>query len=649
MAESGADSESELYARSLCEGHQESTSSCNEQCSTSDTSVPSLLSRLKAPKPSDLARKRRTDTNPPVGKKRGRGSETYDPKTVSALERVKAYPLEPFSVSNKKLFCSGCREELSLKKSTIELHIKSTKHLKGKERLEAKEKREKDIAKALQQYDLEVHPSGETLPLSTCIHRVNVVTTLMKAGIPLSKVDSLRELLEENSHSLTDSAHLRSLVPLILQGEIDELKRDIHGKSVSIVFDGTTHVCEAFVVVLRYVDDWAIKQRVCRLMLLAKSITGEEVARQLVTILSNELSISPDKVVGAMRDRASVNNVAMRTISVIFNRLMDMPCFSHTIDHVGQHMNIPILEEFMKYWISLFSHSPKARLAWKTQTSLSVRSYSQTRWWSKFEMIHQLHDTFGDVPQFLQSAELPITTTAKLLRIIDDQPTYWKFKVELATTVDAMLPFVKATYSLEGDGPLALQAYQIVSSLYHHISLQHYPNLNAVARQLSQGSVTRENQLVAYGHACCAPAYAFFKAKFDEELRLNLFAFKTARYFSPTKVNELKPSATDLDTLSVFPFMTPNLIGDLKNELPKYLAEAEDISDQVDPLSWWKTHEEKLPTWSEACKLVLLLQPSSAAAERVFSILSSTFSSSQESSLEDYVQVSVMLQYNHHR
>lgn len=231
-------------------------------------------------------------------------------------------------------------------------------------------------------------------------------------------------------------------------------------------------------------------------------------------------------------------------------------------------MNTPILEEFMKYWISLFSHSPKARLAWKTQTGLSVRSYCPTRWWSKFEMIHQLHNTFGDVPQFLQSAELPITTTARLLRIIEDQPTYRKFKVELATTVDAMLPFVKATYSLEGDGPLALQAYQIVSSLYNHISLQHYPNLVAVAHQLSQGSVTKENQLLAYGHASCAPVYAFFKAKFDNELRPNLLAFKSARYFSPTKVNELKPSATDLDTLSVFNFMTPSLIGDLKNELP---------------------------------------------------------------------------------
>ena len=45
-------------------------------------------------------------------------------------------------------------------------------------------------------------------------------------------------------------------------------------------------------IVLHYVDnDWVIKQRVCRLMLLANSITGEEVARQLITVVATELSI----------------------------------------------------------------------------------------------------------------------------------------------------------------------------------------------------------------------------------------------------------------------------------------------------------------------------------------------------------------------
>ena len=48
-------------------------------------------------------------------------------------------------------------------------------------------------------------------------------------------------------------------------------------------------MCEVFVIVLRHVDDGAIKQKDCRLTLLAESITGEEVVRQLVTALSTEI------------------------------------------------------------------------------------------------------------------------------------------------------------------------------------------------------------------------------------------------------------------------------------------------------------------------------------------------------------------------
>ena len=155
-------------------------------------------------------------------------------------------------MSNKKLFCSGCREQISLKKSSIELHIKTLKHVRGKKRLAAKEKRQMDIAESLKKYDGEVHPSGETLPVSTRVYRVNVMTTLLKAGVPLSKLDSFRDVLEENAFSLSDSSHLRHLIPFILQ---DKISKDISGKYVAIIFDGTTHVSEAFVIVLRYIDN----------------------------------------------------------------------------------------------------------------------------------------------------------------------------------------------------------------------------------------------------------------------------------------------------------------------------------------------------------------------------------------------------------
>ena len=45
--------------------------------------------------------------------------------------------------------------------------------------------------------------------------------------------------------------------------------------------------------------------------------------------------------------------------------------------------------------------------------------------------------------------------------------------------------------------------------------------------------------------------------------------------------------------------------------------------------------------------MVALIQPLSGAVERVFSILTDTFSTQQDSSLQDYIEASLMLQYNY--
>ena len=65
-----------------------------------------------------------------------------------------------------------------------------------------------------------------------------------------------------------------------------------------------------------------------------------------------------------------------------------------------------------------------------------------------------------------------------------------------------------------------------------------------------------------------------------------------------------------------------------------------------DITEWWRNNEVSLPNWSAAAKKALLVQPSSAASERVFSLLNNCFGSKQTNSLEDYVEGTIMLQYN---
>ena len=80
--------------------------SAGSESTERNSSAVSLLSVLKAPKPSALSRKHLVLQNPPRRKKRCRGNSTHDPSNIKPMQHVKEYPDEPFIVSNSKLFCT---------------------------------------------------------------------------------------------------------------------------------------------------------------------------------------------------------------------------------------------------------------------------------------------------------------------------------------------------------------------------------------------------------------------------------------------------------------------------------------------------------------------------------------------------------------
>lgn len=60
-----------------------------------------------------------------------------------------------------------------------------------------------------------------------------------------------------------------------------------------------------------------------------------------------------------MRNRCFVNNVALRTIKIMYPDLVDIGCIAHTINFAGEKFKVPTLHDFINHWNSLFSHNAK--------------------------------------------------------------------------------------------------------------------------------------------------------------------------------------------------------------------------------------------------------------------------------------------------
>lgn len=340
----------------------------------------------------------------------------------------------------------------------------------------------------------------------------------------------------------------------------------------------------------------------------------------------------------------------LETTEVLFCRPLDVVCFSHTLDNVGSHFEFQVLDSFTHFWIGFFSHSYNARLVWREKTGQSIRTCSDTRWWSKWEVLKQVLELFADVEPFLrENEEICPANRRHLLEIFDNPQSCQNLRLELAALIDAGVHFVNATYYLEGDGPLIFSCYERLSAVAQAVAVDHYPNINAVAREIANGNVAIYNQLMAQAKACIRPGLNFYQRKFSVQFRDTVRAFKAARFCCPVQVQALRPTSASLEELRNFPFVNNDAtIANLAQELPLYIAAADgvNVACEEDKVTWWAAHRDTLPHWCALVKKLLLIQPSSAAAERVFSLLSNAFTSQQDSALQDYLEASVMLRYN---
>ena len=129
-------------------------------------------------------------------------------------------------------------------------------------------------------------------------------------------------------------------------------------------------------------------------------------------------------------------------------------------------------------------------------------------------------------------------------------------KLELAETTDVGQHFVKATYFLEGDGPLVFSCYEKLKAVAEVFQVPYFPNVRAVvAAIVNEDPNQRAATLEQRAKACVQPAIQCFLRKFNVDLYDAVTAFKAARVMCPATVGWLRPTGASVEALRIFPFL----------------------------------------------------------------------------------------------
>lgn len=612
------------------------------------------------PKPSKWNRKRNVKSQKKSEEKKPAKIETTNtqksPTKLSPELRILQYPDQNFEVLHEKLFCKPCKKFLNFKKKdSINDHVSGPNHQQRNREWIQGQLQKEDEANTFDQ--LRSHTEHHRIPDEIFLWRVEVVAAFLEAGLPLHALSRprIKALLEQQGHPLINPSNLKQqTIPYLQMKQKFEIKKLFDEKNVAIIFDGTTRVGEVFGIVCRAVsDDFNPIQKVLRVASYERALTSENVAAVLTETISVDYGWKFSKVVAFMHDSCSVNLAALRCLQPFYHNACSMRCIAHALSNCGSRLVLSIADSFIESWVAIFSHSCSARSAIGNLLNdySKLISYSRTRWWSKLELFTELANNFEKVIQFL---EAPWTFSANSLAVCRQflkQEKKQILEFELFLGADIGEVFIAPTYELESDSATILVAGRLLSSIRDKFFSFYPRRASSFIEQMPTATKAEYMNRITVA-LFSVKNYFFEKFGFSDhdkscEFGAEILRFKAAEIFDPQMIKE-NTSIDDVYLLSSFPFVTDNLIFDLKKEflLYKNLAiSTQNATDLEGIKSWWKLYQNQLPHLSATLKSIILHQPSSAAVERVFSLLELAFTSRQNRLLDDVIELTLQFQF----
>ena len=409
-------------------------------------------------------RKLKEGSREPLRKRVHKSARRPSVRLKSAFDRVLEFPMQSFRVINKKLICVACKgAEIDLKKDTITGHIKSQKHTSGLEQLAGKKDKKVQLILSAQSAQSHHLARGITsnISLDLTANRIRVLRALLTDGIPLNVLSreqgGVRELLEELLGSLPRQ-QVANLIPSQILEEVHKIEAMVNSADClgcSVIFDGTPKAAEVFGVMVRFVCRGRVLHRLLALDNYKSSPSADDLQQMIFWALNGRQGegrngIDFKKVQVFICDGASVNKCALDALRgesgaglKLFPFTANIVCISHAANIVGTALvkAAPRAMALAGAWMGVIANSMHARHLFKSSNfnpmHSSAKTTSETRWYSKYEVISQMAELSGAVWDVATSDEEFCSDSRATLRgLVEDEAQRAQVRLELCAIAD---------------------------------------------------------------------------------------------------------------------------------------------------------------------------------------------------------------------
>eukprot|EP00941_MAST-03F_sp_MAST-3F-sp1_P005521 g5521.t1 len=463
-------------------------------------------------------RKRKREEKPP------HTSSSSDAKKKKRASRVTATELviklgknEGYSLSTKQghLFCNHCSKCIAKKGQIFTQHVKDHhKSQRHKKNVVKNKENEGTLNQDTVYSYLKTASSMASVSRETMNFRFHVLRAFLKAGTPLSSIDVVRPVLEVYAgHSLTHSTNLSKLITDVVALELKQTQDELKNSLVSLCFDGTSNIDEVTAVITRSIIQPTsasgtpkVVQRLIGLPVTTASLHGAQLANVLLHSLL-KMGFDGKEVFACMADRCHVNDACFTVLQEhlkMFQNCFRMPCFSHTINNAGKRLfeetltqSFVFLRLFWNRFQKITKNSRTAKDEFKRVTGESLLSYSNTRWWSKYDCLAQISNVFDKLLLWIDGIKEKVIkpdSALKLYAMLLDDSNLHFLKVELAAYIFLGKKLRRATYLLEGNSQLAFITFNVVKTVLDELKngISNIPAVAEVSKAAVKWATTTE-------------------------------------------------------------------------------------------------------------------------------------------------------------